>query len=518
MYRYVYSAAVSGMRTFLVRVECDARDGLPSFNMVGGVLPVVREAGERAMSALSNSGFSLKPKKILVNLSPAGLKKEGAYFDLPIAMAVLAAVMELDESELESTAFCGELSLSGNVAPVPSVLPFVLAAKNAGIKRFVLPMRNVKEANEVPGIDIIGVRSLEEAALLLISGFKEEALISDDESDDDALLSDEPLYKGECAEDTAFPDMADIRGQESVKRAVLVAACGMHNLALIGSAGSGKSSIAKRITGILPPLSFEESIEVSKVYGINGLGSGNLIKTPPFRSPLHTISLTGLCGGKNGPGEMALANRGVLFLDELPESKLECIEALREPLEERKIAVSGKNGVVTYPAFFMTVIAANPCPCGFYPDRRRCRCTEGMIKKYMGKISRAVWDRIDITAVTEEVSFEAEKKDKKRMGSSEMRKTVERVRNIQKERFKDEGIMFNCEMDMDLIDRYCRLTEEESDLLKQSIEAGFLSARSQKRVLQVARTLADMGECENIGLNHLAESIHYKSAVAAYIS
>ena len=518
MYRFVYSAAVSGMRTFVIRVECDARDGLPSFNMVGSVLPGVREAGERAMSALSNSGFSLKPKKILVNLSPAGLKKEGAYFDLPIAMAVLASVLELDEEELQNTAFCGELSLNGSVAPVPSVLPFVLAAKNAGIKRFVLPVLNVKEAMALPGIDIVGVKTLEEAALLLISGFKEAEFSIEDDDADETVFKDDPLYEDILEGDVENLDMADIRGQESVKRAALVAACGMHNLALIGSAGSGKSSIAKRIAGILPPLSFEESIEVSKVYGINGLGSRSLIKTPPFRSPLHTVTLKGLCGGKNGPGEMALANRGILFLDELPESKSECIEALREPLEDRKIVVSGKEGAVTYPAFFMTVIAANPCPCGFYPDRRRCRCTDGMIKKYMGKISRAVWDRIDIAAVTEEVSFEAEKKNKKRISSADMRNTVERVRNIQKERFKDEGILFNCEMDMDLIDRFCPLTEEESDILKQSIEAGFLSARSQKRVLQVARTIADIDGSKDISLNHLAESIHYKSAVAAYIS
>ena len=507
MFSSVKSVALSGINGIITNVEADIRNGLPVFNMVGFLSTQVRESGERVRAAILNSGFYLEPKRILVNMSPADIKKDGTAFDLAVAVAVLAAQLEFDNEYLRETAFVGELSLNGEAKSVNGVLPMVCAAKDAGIKRFVLPVANYREAKLVEGIEIIGVESLAETVEIvqnkIVKGREIEEILN-------------------LGEDVKLPDFSEVHGQEGIKRAIEIAVSGMHNILMIGQAGSGKSMLASRIPAIMPPMSVDESLEVTKIYSISGLldeGRG-LIETRPFRSPHNSISLPALAGGgsKVRAGEISLAHNGVLFLDELPEFNRQTIEVLRQPLEEKKITIGRVNGTATYPADFLLAAAMNPCKCGFYPDRKLCHCNEIQIKNYLSRVSRPLIDRFDIVTEVKRISFESIfRKEEKEIESSEaIRKRVCTARDIQEERFKNEGIHFNSQMDSKMTDEFCKIDSKTKRLLEDAYKNINLSLRGYYRVLKVARTIADTRQKSEVTELEVAEAIHYREMIERF--
>ena len=507
MFSSVKSVALSGINGIITSVEADIRNGLPSFNMVGFLSTQVRESGERVRAAVLNSGFYLEPKRILVNLSPADIKKDGTSFDLAVAVAILAAQLSLDNDYLLEAAFVGELSLSGELKSVTGVLPMVSAAREAGIRRFVLPVANYREAKLVDGIEIIGVASLLEAIEVVQKRVEKGRAI-----DIEPGISD----------DKKLPDFSEVHGQEGIKRAVEIAVSGMHNILMIGQAGSGKSMLASRIPSIMPPMSVDESLEVTKIYSISGLleeGRG-LIETRPFRSPHNSISLPALVGGgsKVRAGEISLAHNGVLFLDELPEFNRQTIEVLRQPLEEKKITIGRISGTATYPADFLLAAAMNPCKCGFYPDRKFCRCNEVQIKNYLSRVSRPLIDRFDIVAEVKRISFDSifNKEEKSGENSDEIRKRVLVARDIQEERFKHESIHFNSQMDSKMTDEFCKIDQKTKALLEEAYKNINLSLRGYYRVLKVARTIADMRQKDEVGEFEVAEAIHYREMIERF--
>lgn len=507
MFSSVKSIALSGIDGIVTNVEADIRNGLPCFNMVGFLSTKVREAGERVRAAILNSGFYIAPKRILVNISPADIKKDSTSFDLAVAVSILAVELKLDVNYLLKTAFVGELSLNGDVRPVNGVLPMVCAAKDAGIKRFILPSTNVREAKLVDGIEIIPVNSLIEA----INIVKNKILRGDTiEEDIERKISN-------------LPDFSEVHGQEGIKRAIEIAVSGMHNILMVGQAGSGKSMLASRIPSIMPPMSADESLEVTKIYSISGLleeGIG-LIEERPFRSPHNSISLPALAGGggnKIRAGEISLAHNGVLFLDELPEFKSQTIEVLRQPLEEKKITIGRVSATVTYPANFLLAAAMNPCKCGFYPDRRLCHCSELQIKNYLARVSRPLIDRFDIVTEVRRIAFESIFKNRKEPSevSSEIRNRVCRVRDIQEERFKNLGIHFNSQMDSKMTDEFCKIDSKTRELLETAYKTINLSLRGYYRVLKVARTIADMNGKRNVTEVEVSEAIHYREMIERF--
>ncbi|GLI19260.1 ATP-dependent protease [Tepidanaerobacter syntrophicus] len=496
------SCSIYGLESFLVDVEVDISNGLPSFDIVGLPDTAVRESRERVRSAIKNQEFDFPIKRITLNLAPADIRKEGPHFDLPIAIGILAATDQLPQEALKGYAIIGELSLDGRVRPVNGVLAMSIEAKQQGLKGIIVPIENVEEASVVSGIEAVGVTSLKEAALYFKGEHKAER-------------RNDILYKNRNNEDEIKfeGDFSEVKGQENLKRCLEIAAAGQHNLIMTGPPGSGKTMIARRIPTILPSMTFEESLETTKIYSIAGLISDHsgLIRTRPFRSPHHTITPSGMVGGGRipKPGEITLAHNGVLFLDELPEFPREILELLRQPLEDGKITIARAHATVSFPSKFMMVASMNPCPCGFYNSPfHQCSCTMRQIHKYRGKISGPLLDRMDMNLEVAPVKF-SELEGPSTTDSATIRKRVEAARQLQLERYKNSNVYWNSQLTPAMINKYCRLDKNGKVLLKQAFNRMKLSARAYNKILKVSRTIADLEEKDLIKEYHVAEALQY---------
>ncbi|MBR0398581.1 MAG: ATP-binding protein [Eubacterium sp.] len=535
MFCRIRSSAIFGVEALPVAVEADASTGLPVFSIIGYVSSQVREAQDRVRAAMRACGINLPPQRLTVNLAPGDLRKDGTRFDLPIAAAVLGAIGAIDPVILSDAMVLGELRLDGSVGRISGVLPGVLCAKEAGCSRCIVPAENRKEAEIVSGIRVIGVRDLADLICYARGDWdgNEPAETKGLTAAIDAGAEHGKEPEGQtgycgaadagsmpaCAPaEQAQPDFADIQGQEALKRCAVIAAAGFHNLLISGPPGAGKSMAAQRIPTILPELTKEEQLEITKLYSIAGLLPADrpLIRTRPFRSPHHSLTPAALCGGGRipQPGEVTLAHRGVLFLDELPEMKRDTIELLRQPLEDHHVTISRVGGTFDYPAGFLLVAAMNPCPCGYFPDRSKCQCSLAEIGQYRRKISHAMMDRIDlhceVQAVTyQELTRESAVSVKKEpyIDSAMMRKQVHAAVKIQAERYRGAGIHFNSELQAAQIRQYCPVTDAGNNVLREAFETLGLSARGYHHILRVARTIADLEGEEIIGEAHVNEAI-----------
>lgn len=462
----------------------------------------VKESKERVRTAIKNSNFELPSRKIVINLAPADTKKEGSFFDLPIAIGILQNLGYINNESIIQTIFLGELSLNGRLNKINGVLPMCIEAKNLGIKNVILPQENSQEASIVNGLNVIGVSSLGQAVNYLNK--KEEILPSISNMED--IFSNNNQYS---------LDFADVKGQEEVKRALEVAAAGGHNAMLIGSPGAGKTMVSRRIPSILPDLSFDEALEVTKIHSIAGIlpKEQPIVTKRPYRAPHHTVSKSSLIGGGKipKPGEISLAHYGVLFLDELPEFKRETLEVLRGPLEDRTVTISRVSASLTYPCNFMLVASMNPCPCGYYGSKEKeCTCSESQIAKYMSKISGPLLDRIDIQVKVNPVKYNKLSTEAEEETSEQIRKRVNNARKIQLERYRKFGIFSNAELTQSLINQYCNLDDKCQKIMENAFEKLKLSARAYTRILKVARTIADLANSNDIKAIHLAEAINYR--------
>jgi magnesium chelatase family protein len=494
----VLSFGIHGIEGFRVKVEADISDGMPMFELVGYLSGEVREARERVRTALRNMGYVFPVKRITVNLSPGNIRKQGTGYDLPMAVAILSAMGEIRDKIPDDTIILGELMLNGEVGAINGVLPMVIKARSMGIKRCIVPFGNRDEGAMADDVEIIGVNDLKEAADFLNGEKKIEP------------------YKGDKAvegQDAAASgcDLKYVKGQRMARRALEIAACGMHNILMVGAPGAGKSMLAKCIPTILPPLTKEEALEVSSIYSVAGLlkNSGRLISERPFVSPHHTVTDVAMTGGGvyPRPGNISLAHRGVLFLDEMAEFSRYTLEVLRQPLEDRSITVARNQGTYVYPADFMLVGAMNPCPCGAYPDLSRCTCTEPQRRRYMNKLSRPLLDRMDICVDVERLSYDCLMDDSLSESSEAVRERVILAHERQKQRFKDCSILFNSQMGTEETGRFCLLREGARKWFADSLEKMDISARSYNKILKVARTIADIDGEEEIGREHLSEAM-----------
>ena len=509
MFCRVNSIGISGMEGYQVRVEVDVSNGLPGFSMVGYLGSEVREARDRVLTAIKNSGFQCPPRKITVNLSPANIKKEGTAFDLPIAVGVLGAYGWISTDELRQVVIAGELGLNGEVKGIRGALTMAGSAGEMGMTHFFLPEINRREGQAAGGIPVTGVSCLRELTDLLNRGEKDWNRLKQEEEEN-------------WREEKPEVDYQDIVGQPLLKRAAEIAAAGMHNLLLMGPAGTGKSMTARRIPTIMPPMTMDERREISKIYSICGLlpDGQPLIGARPFRSPHHSATVQAIAGGGRGPrpGEVSLATGGVLFLDELPEFPRSVIELLRQPLEDRSIVVARVSGAYRFPADFMLVAASNPCPCGFYPDRSRCHCSENQVRRYLNRISRPILDRMDLIAEAGLIPYEeiAARGERKEESSAVIRQRVEAAWQIQKERFCCTEIRFNSRMGHRELEEFCALGSREERLMRRIYESEEMSGRGRDRLLKVARTIADLEGGGPIQENHLMEAAGYRSGVRRY--
>ena len=509
MFCRVNSIGISGMEGYQVRVEVDVSNGLPGFSMVGYLGSEVREARDRVLTAIKNSGFQCPPRKITVNLSPANIKKEGTAFDLPIAVGVLGAYGWISTDELRQVVIAGELGLNGEVKGIRGALTMAGSAGEMGMTHFFLPEINRREGQAAGRIPVTGVSCLRELTDLL----------NREEKDWNRLKQEE---EENWREEKPEVDYQDIVGQPLLKRAAEIAAAGMHNLLLMGPAGTGKSMTARRIPTIMPPMTMDERREISKIYSICGLlpDGQPLIGARPFRSPHHSATVQAIAGGGRGPrpGEVSLATGGVLFLDELPEFPRSVIELLRQPLVDRSIVVARVSGAYRFPADFMLVAASNPCPCGFYPDRSRCHCSENQVRRYLNRISRPILDRMDLIAEAGLIPYEeiAARGEKKEESSAVIRQRVEAAWQIQKERFCGTEIRFNSRMGHRELEEFCALGSREERLMRRIYESEEMSGRGRDRLLKVARTIADLEGGGPIQERHLMEAAGYRSGVRRY--
>lgn len=495
----VFSAAVMGIMAESVEIEADIAPGIPSFELTGNLSSTVREARERVRIALKNSNFKINPSRITINFTPANIYKDGTHFDLAMAVAILSSVGYMEQDLLQNTFFIGELGLDGHVCRVKAVLPMIICAKEHGMKLCFVPKENEKEASIIRGIKIIGVESLQQCVMVL---------------NGKCQINDVKTDSNQCQKSNSL-DYFQIKGLSSVKRAIVIAASALHNILMIGPPGSGKSAVAARISTILPELDYEDMIRITSTYSVAGLLNQDtyIIDERPFRAPHHTITTSAFSGGGliPTPGEMSLADTGVLFLDEINLFKNEVIDAMRLPLEEHRININRIHGKYRYPANFMLVAAMNPCPCGFYPDKSRCNCRENDIRRYFGKINKPILDRIDMCIQVTKSSYEdITGNEADSISSHSMSVIVNKCFEIQKERYKNTDIKLNSRLEAEAIKKYCPLSKDASRFMKLVFDKYDLSTRGYYKTIRVARTIADIADSEIIEESHICEAIGYK--------
>ena len=499
-----YGSTVSGIHATTITIEVDVAQGIKFF-LVGLPDNAVKESEQRIRAALKNNGYRIPGKKITINMAPADIRKEGSAYDLPLAIGILAASQQIKSDKVCDYLIMGELSLDGGLQAIKGALPIAVKAREEGYKGIILPKQNAREAAIVSDFEVLGAENI----LEVINFFEGNKIIEQTKIDTRA-----EFFAGL---NNNIADFADVKGQENIKRALEIAAAGGHNVIMIGPPGSGKTMLAKRMSGILPPLALQEALETTKIHSVAGRLSANdtLMTSRPFRSPHHTISDVALVGGGTNPqpGEISLAHNGVLFLDELPEFKRTVLEVMRQPLEDRVITISRAKSTVDYPASFMLISSMNPCPCGYYNHPEKdCLCPPGMVQKYLNKISGPLLDRIDLHVEVTPVSFDELASKTKGESSADIRERVMEARDIQEQRYSNaKGVHANAQISTKQLQKYCMLNTESQQMLKMAMEKLNLSARAYDRILKVSRTIADLAKSESITSEHIAEAIQYRS-------